>query len=110
MKDLRALNDREVREGEKHVETRSMSTIKASQRKDKASGKIRRSRPRDKRNRRPQKCRDKGFRMKRRPTKRCTEWDHQKFTEVYQSTEPRSQSTIDLSLRRRCSNELQKGG
>jgi len=94
----------EVRKGEKQVETRSKSTIKASQRKDKASGKMRRSRPRDKRSRRPPKSRDEGFRIKRRSTKRRTERDHQK------STEPRWQSTTDLSLSRRRSNEFQKGG
>jgi len=35
--------------------------------------------------------------------------DHQKCTEVHKSTEARRQSTTDLSLSRRRSNELQKG-
>jgi hypothetical protein len=71
---------------------------------------MRRSRPRDKRSRRHPKSRDEGFRKKRRSTKRRTERDHQKSTEVHKSTEPRWQSTIDLSLGRRRSNELQEWG
>jgi hypothetical protein len=48
--------------------------------------------------------RDEGFLIKRRSTKGLTEQDHQ------MSTEPRWQSITDLSLSRRRSNELQKGG
>jgi len=65
---------------------------------------MRRSRPRDKRSQRPPKSRDEGFRINRRSTKRRTERDHQR------STEPWWQSTTDLSLSRRWSNELKKGG
>jgi len=105
----------------KQVDTRSNSTIKASQRMDQASGKMRRSRrretkqvsqgqPRDKRSRRPPKSRYEGFRIKPQSAKRPTEWDHQKSTEVHMSTETRWQSTTDSSLSHRRSNELQKGG
>jgi len=100
----------EVRKGEKQVETGSKSTIKASQRKDRASGKMRRSRPRDKPSRRPSRSRDDGFRIERRSAKRRTERDHQMSKEVHMSTEPRWQSTTDFSLSHQRSNELQKGG
>jgi len=92
----------------KQVETRSKSTIEASQRQDRASGKMRRGRPRDKRSRRPQKSSDEGFRMTCQSTKRPTERDHEKSTE--KSAKPRWQSTTHFSLSRRRSNELQKRG
>ena len=66
--------------------------------------------PKDKWSWRPPKSRDEGCRMTRRSTKRHTERDHQKFTEVHKSTEPWRQSTTYLSLNRWRSNELQKGG
>ena len=72
--------------------------------------------PKDKRSWRPPKSRDEGCQQTLRSTMRRTERDHQKstqvqkFTELHKSTELRLQSTTDLSLSRRRSNDVQKGG
>jgi len=70
------------------VETRSMSTVKARHSKGKASGKMRRSRPRDKESRRPTKSGDQGCQTTHRSTKRRTKCDHGKSTkeQVYGAT------------------------
>jgi len=67
-----------------------------------------RSRPRPAK--RQAKSKTSEIQRRRLPKDTSVNKDHQKSTEVHKSTKPRPQSTTDLSLSRRRSNELQKGG
>jgi hypothetical protein len=83
----------------------------------KASAKMRRkqvekldepSRPRPAK--RQAKSKTSEVQRRRLPKDASVNKDHQKSTKLHKSTEPRQQSTTNLSLSHRRSNELQKGG
>jgi len=99
---------------EKQDESRCKNEMKASGKNQ--TKQVDQDQAKNQQSRRSLKSRDEGCRKMLRSTTRPTEQDHQKYTEVqkstevHQSTELRRQSTTDLSLSRRRSNDLQKWG